>query len=106
MNKSKLFISYFLTIGTLFIFLSVIMLILTWIIQNISNFLFSHFDSSIQLQFVHVLISLILLTAVAVAYSLISEGKNKNTIQSKASKYEEDLRWFNDYVGKDYRKRS
>jgi uncharacterized BrkB/YihY/UPF0761 family membrane protein len=106
MNKSKLFISYFLTIGTLFIFLSVIMLIVTWIIQNTSNFLLSHFESSIQLQFMHVFISMILLTSVAVAYSLISERKNKNTIQSKASKYEEDLRWFNDYVGKDYRKRS
>ena len=106
MNKTKLFISYFLTIGTLFIFLSVIMLIVTWIIQNISNFLLSHFESSIQLQFMHVFISMILLTAVVVVYSLLSEGKNKNTIQSNASKYEEDLRWFNDYVGKDYRKRS
>ena len=102
MNKSKLFISYFLTIGTLFIFLSVIMLIITWIIQNTSNFLLSHFESSIQLQFMHVFISMILLTAVAVAYSLISERKNKNTIQSKASKYEEDLRWFNDYMGDEY----
>ena len=50
MNKAKLFLSYFLTIGTLFIFLSVIILIVTWIIQNTSNFLFSYFDSSIQLQ--------------------------------------------------------
>ena len=84
MNKAKLFLSYFLTIVTLFIFLSVIMLIVTWIIQNTSNFLFSHFDSSIQLQFMHVFISMILLTAVAMEYSLISERKNKNTIQSKA----------------------
>ena len=84
MNKAKLFLSYFLTIVTLFIFLSVIMLIVTWIIQNTSNFLFSHFDSSIQLQFMHFFISMILLTAVAMAYSLISERKNKNTIQSKA----------------------
>lgn len=106
MNKAKLFLSYFLTIGSLFIFLSLIMLIVTWIIQNTSNFLFSHFDISIQFQFMHVFISIILLTAVAVASSLIYERKNKYTIQSKASKYEEDLRWFNDYVGKDYRKRS
>ncbi len=106
MNKAKLFLSYFLTIGSLFIFLSVIILIVTWIIQNTSNFLLSHFKSSIQLQFMHVFISMILLTAVVVVYSLISEGKNKNTIQSNASKYEEDLRWFNDYIGKDYRKRS
>jgi hypothetical protein len=106
MNKTKLFLSYFLTVGTLFIFLSVIMLIVSWIIQNTSNFLLSHFESSIQLQFMHVFISMILLTAIVVLYSLMSEGKNKNTIQSNASKYEEDLRWFNDYVGKDYRKRS
>jgi hypothetical protein len=106
MNKAKLFLSYFLTIGTLSIFLPVIMLIVTFIIQNTINFLFSQFDSNIQLKFTHVFISMILLTAVAVASSLISERKNKNTIQSKASKYEEDLSWFNDYVGKDYRKRS
>ena len=102
MNKAKLFLSYFLTIGTLFIFLSVIMLIVTWIIQNTSNFLFSHFDSSIQLQFMHVFISMIFLTAVAVAYSLISERKNKNTIQSKAMKYEDEYRWINDYMGDEY----
>ena len=102
MNKAKLFLSYFLTIGTLFIFLSVIMLIITWIIQNTSNFLLSHFESSIQLQFMHVFISMILLTSVAVAYSLISERKNKNTIQLKAMKYEDEYRWINDYMGDEY----
>ena len=102
MNKAKLFLSYFLTIGTLFIFLSVIMLIVTWTIQNTSNFLFSYFDSSIQLQFMHVFISMILLIAVAVAYSLISERKNKNTIQSKGMKYEDEYRWINDYMGDEY----
>jgi hypothetical protein len=45
---------------------------------------------------------MILLIAVAVAYSLISERKNKNTIQSKGMKYEDEYRWINDYMGDEY----
>jgi uncharacterized membrane protein len=100
MSKAQLFISYFLTIATILIGITLVSLILSWIIKHTCNFIFSYFEIDINLEFIHVFIALMSLISIIIGISFLITPKKKTTIQSKAMKYEEDLSWFDDYVSK------
>ena len=102
MSKTKLFLSYVLTIGALSIICVLVIFTSSWIVQNAGNILLSFIESTTQLQFIDVLTAVTIIVIAIIGISFLTGSSHKNVPQSKAVKYEEDLRWFNDYVGDDY----
>ena len=102
MSKTKLFLSYVLTIGALSIICTIVILAASWIVQNSGNFLLAYFESTSQLKFIDILTVVTIIVIAIIGISFLTGSSHKNVPQSKAMKYEEDLRWFNDYVGDDY----
>lgn len=81
---------------------TIVLFTASWIVQNAGNFLLAYFESTSQLKFIDVLTVVTTIVIAMIGISFLTGGSHKNVPQSKAVKYEEDLRWFNDYVGDDY----
>ena len=89
-----------MAIGLLLIACSSIIFCLGWIIYKSGNFLFSYFGSQIQFNLIYTIISLTIISVLGVFLSItVKSRKSSITASSKACKYEEDSRWYNDYMG-------
>ncbi len=76
---------------------------LSWVIYKLGNFLFSYFDIHLQFHFASTLVSITIISVIAIFLNLMYQSKKSSiSSSSKAWQYEEDYRWFNDYMGDDY----
>ena len=94
---------YTLIIGiSLIVYISII-LELSWIIHKLSDVLFSYFDIRLQFELTYIFALLFVISVLVVLLLILIQSKKSSiSSSSKAWQYEEDYRWFNDYMGDDY----
>ena len=103
MKILKTILMYTLIIGiSLIVYISII-LGLSWIIHKLSDVLFSYFDIRLQFELTYIFAVLFIISVLVVLLLILVHSKKSSiSSSSKAWQFEEDYRWFNDYMGDDY----
>ena len=103
MKILKTIVMYTLFIGiSLIVYISII-LGLSWIIYKLSDVLFSYFDIRLQFELTYIFAVLFIISVLVVLLLILVHSKKSSiSSSSKAWQFEEDYRWFNDYMGDDY----
>jgi hypothetical protein len=103
MKILKTILMYTLIIGiSLIVYISII-LGLSWIIYKLSDVLFSYFEIRLRFELTYIFAVLFVISVLVVLLLILVQSKKSSARYfSKAGQYEEDCRWFNDYMGDDY----